>query len=103
MNEVSFRTRPYHNVHSTLGVDTQIPTLYEPMVNFCSKWVVNSIFLYFLRISNMQHVVESQRLKGKVPKKKLVLYIESWIFFFLQFLFLFTILYNVIFKVTTLI
>jgi hypothetical protein len=22
MNEVSFRTRPHHNVHNTLGVDT---------------------------------------------------------------------------------
>jgi hypothetical protein len=23
VNEVSFRTRPHHNVHSTLGVDTR--------------------------------------------------------------------------------
>ena len=24
VNEVSFRTRPHHNVHSTLGVDPQV-------------------------------------------------------------------------------
>jgi hypothetical protein len=39
-----------------------------------------------------------QELKGKVPKKKFVLSIESWIFTFSQFLFLFMVLHDVIFN-----
>jgi hypothetical protein len=31
-----------------------IPTPYEPVVKFCSKWVLSSFFLYFLRSSYMQ-------------------------------------------------
>jgi hypothetical protein len=30
-----------------------IPTPYEPVVKFCSKWVLSLFFLYFLRSSYM--------------------------------------------------
>jgi hypothetical protein len=76
-----------------------IPTLHKPMVNFCSKWVVSSFFLYFLRTPTCSYVVKTtQGLKGKVLKKKFVLLIESWVFTFFQFCFLFMVLHDVIFN-----
>jgi hypothetical protein len=48
----------------------QIPTLYDP-VNFCSKWVVNSFFLYFLGNSQMQSCGKHcLRAKGQGTKKQ---------------------------------
>jgi hypothetical protein len=39
---------------SFIPISNVIPTPYESMVNFLSKWVVNSFFLYLLRSSYVQ-------------------------------------------------
>jgi hypothetical protein len=63
--------------------------MYEPMVIFCSKWVVSSIFMYFWRAPTCGYVSKNaQGLKGKAPKKKIILPIESWVFTFIWFYFL---------------
>ena len=33
----------------------QIPTLYEPVVKFCSKWVLSSFFMYFVLYEELFH------------------------------------------------
>jgi hypothetical protein len=43
----------------------------------------------------------AQGLKGRVLRKKFVLPIESWFFTFFHFLFLFMVLHDVTFNVTT--
>jgi hypothetical protein len=50
----------------------QIMALYEPMVNFCLKWVVNYFFMYVLRGSNMQpHGSNCSRAEEYGEKKNL--------------------------------
>ena len=68
----------------------QIPTLYKPLVNFCLKQIMISFFNNFWGALVCNHVVESaQGQKCRVPKKKFVLPIESWILKFIFFNFCF--------------
>jgi hypothetical protein len=49
----------------------QIPTPYELMVKFCSKYVVNSFSCIFWGIATWSHVARTtQGLKGRMPKKR---------------------------------
>jgi hypothetical protein len=71
-----------------------ISTPYEPMVKFCSKWVLCSFFLYFFKSS---HVAKTaQGLKGRVLRKKFVLPIESWLFIIFLLMVLHDVTFNVI-------
>jgi hypothetical protein len=48
-----------------------IPTPYEPVVNFCWKWVLSSFFLYFSRSSYMQPCGwNCPRAEGQGAKKE---------------------------------
>jgi hypothetical protein len=65
-----------------------IPFPYELEMIQCSKQVVNSFSCNFLGNSRCNHVANvAQGLKDRVPKKKLVLYVESWIYFIYLFKF----------------
>ena len=59
---------------------------YEPVVKFCSKRVLSSFFLYFLRSSYMQPC--GWNCLNRVLRKSFVLSIESWFFTFFHFFFL---------------
>jgi hypothetical protein len=68
-----------HQIHPIL-------TPYELVVKFCSKWVLSSFFIYFLRSSTCSHVAQTaQGLKDRVLRKKFVLPIASWFFHFFHF------------------
>jgi hypothetical protein len=59
----------------------QIPTLYESVANVCSKWIVNSLFLYFLGSFYMQpRGLNCPRIERQATKKEVCLPIEPWIF-----------------------
>jgi hypothetical protein len=73
---------------STSNSDSE---LNEPMMKFCSKWVLSSFFLYFLR-SSYTHPCgwNCPRTKGRVLRKKFVLPIESWFFTFFSLFFFYS-------------
>jgi hypothetical protein len=61
----------------------QILASYEPVENFCSKWIVNLFFLYYWRTPTYSKATKTvEGLKCKLSKKKFALLIESWIFNF---------------------
>jgi hypothetical protein len=66
-----------------------VSTPFEPMVNYCSKWAVIQYSCIFWRAPICIHVAKTtEGLKGRVPKKKFILPIKSWIFTFFQMFFL---------------
>jgi hypothetical protein len=79
-----------------------IPTLYEPVVKFCSKWVLSSFFLYFQRSSYMQPCGwNCPRTEGQGAKKEVFFAQKILDFHFFHFLFLLMVPHDVTFNVTT--
>jgi hypothetical protein len=77
----------------------QITTLYEPVMNFCSKKVISSFILYCLGAPICSCMAKTaQGLKASVSKKKFVFPIVSWIFTIFQILFLLMVPHDVIIK-----
>jgi hypothetical protein len=73
---VDKKTLYFTNVLATQSTLNSTPS--KHMVNFCSKLVVNSLFLYFYGTSMHNHVAKNaQGLKGRMPKEKFVLLIGS--------------------------
>jgi hypothetical protein len=69
---------------------------------FCSKWLVDSFFLYFLKASIYNHVAKTnQGLKIKVPKNEVCFALKILDFHFFFNFFFFMVLHDVIFNVTT--
>jgi hypothetical protein len=81
-----------------------IPTLYEPVVKFCSKRVLSSFFLYFLKSSYMQPCGwNCPRAEGQGAKKEVYFAYRIFVFHFFSLLFLLMVLHDVTFNVTAMI
>jgi hypothetical protein len=58
------------------------------VVNFCSKWIPKNISCIFSEVPISSHVAKTAYgLKGKVPQRKFVLPMESWVSFSSNFCF----------------
>jgi hypothetical protein len=74
---------------------------YEPMVKFCSKQVLSSFFLYFLRSSYMQPCGwNCPRAVGQGAKKEVCFAHRILVFHFFHFFFLLMVLHDVTFNMT---
>jgi hypothetical protein len=72
----------------------------EPMVKFCSKHVLSSFFLYFLRSSYMQPCRQNcPRAEGHGDKKEICIDHRILVFYFFSILFFLMVLHDVTFIV----
>jgi hypothetical protein len=78
-----------------------IPTPYEPVVKFCSKQVLSSYFMYFLRSSYMQPCGwNCPRAEGHGSQKIVCFVYKILVFHFFSLFFLLMVLHDITFNVT---
>jgi hypothetical protein len=81
-----------------------IPTLYEPVANFCWKQVLSSFFMSFLRSSYMQPCGwNCPRVDGQGSQKIVCFAHKILVFHFFSRFFLFMVLHDVTFNVIAMI